>query len=59
MAVPLGNAAGDYLKELFEYPPQFKIGFLSNNPPAYDIIPEAKMGVEAWIKKHGFGRFQP
>jgi arylsulfatase len=59
MAVPLGTAAGDYMKELFEYPPQFKVGFLSNNPPLYDVIPEGEMAIKAWLKKHGFGRFQP
>jgi hypothetical protein len=58
MAVPLGETAGWYLKELFEYPPQFKIGLMSNNPPPYDVIPEAEMGIKAWIKKHWFGRFQ-
>jgi len=56
--VPLGTTGGWYLKELFEYPPQFKIGFMSNNPPLYDTIPEGEMAVKAWIKKHGFGRFQ-
>jgi arylsulfatase len=59
MAVPLGSTAGWYMKELFEYPPQFKIGFLSNNPPLYDLVPEGEMAAKAWIKKHGFGRVQP
>ena len=58
MAVPLGETAGWYMKELFEYPPQFKVGFLSNNPPLYDVVPEGKMAVKAWLKKHGFGRPQ-
>jgi arylsulfatase A-like enzyme len=58
MAVPLGETGGWYMKELFEYPPQFKVGFMSNNPPPYDVIPEAEMGIKAWIKQHGFGRFQ-
>jgi hypothetical protein len=39
MAVPVMSAAGEYMKELIKYPPQFKIGFLSNNPPIYDLIP--------------------
>ena len=30
----------------FKYPPQFKIGFLSNNPPMYDLIPKAKEAIE-------------
>ena len=59
MAVPLGETGGWYLMELFEYPPQFKIGFMSNNPPVYDVLPEAKMAVKAWLKKHGFGRVTP
>jgi arylsulfatase len=59
MAVPLGSTAGWYMKELFDYPPQFKIGFLSNNPPLYDLVPEGEMAAKAWIKKHGFGRVQP
>jgi hypothetical protein len=32
---------------------------MSNNPPAYDVIPEVKMGIKAWLKEHGFGRVQP
>ena len=59
MAVPLGTTGGWYLKELFEYPPQFKVGFMSNNPPIYDMIPIGEMAIKGWIKKHGFGRFQP
>jgi arylsulfatase len=59
LAVPLGETAGWYLMELFQYPPQFKIGFMSNNPPVYDVIPMGEMGLKAWLKKHCFGRFQP
>jgi arylsulfatase len=44
---------------LFDYPPQFKVGFMSNNPPVYDVVPEAKVGLKAWLKEHGFGRWQP
>jgi arylsulfatase len=36
------DAAGWYVKELVKYPPQFKVGFLSNNPPVYDILPKLK-----------------
>jgi len=59
MAVPVGESAGWYMKELLQYPPQFKIGFLSNNPPVYDVVPTVKEGVKAWIKEHGFGRQTP
>ena len=59
LAVPLGETGGWYLKELIKYPPQFKVGFVSNNPPVYDVVPEVKEGVKAWIKEHGFGRFTP
>jgi arylsulfatase len=59
MAVPLGETGGWYLKELFEYPPQFKVGFMSNNPPLYDVMPEGEMALKAWLKKHGFGRITP
>ena len=39
MAVPVMGEAGWYMKELMRYPPQFKIGFASNNPPLYDLMP--------------------
>ena len=42
MSVPLAGAAGWYMKELIKYPPQFKIGFLSNNPAIYDVLPKLK-----------------
>ena len=46
MGVPVLGAAASYMKELIKYPPQFKIGFLSNNPPIYDLIPKAKEAIE-------------
>ena len=52
MAVPVMAAAGEYMKELIKYPPQFKIGFLSNNPPLYDLLPKAREAIE----KFGLGR---
>lgn len=58
MSVPLGATGAQYLMELFEYPPQFKVGFPSNNPPVYDVLPVGEMAVKAWLKKHGFGRVQ-
>jgi len=42
------GAAGEYMKELIKYPPQFKIGFLSNNPPIYDMLPKMKEVIEKW-----------
>src|SRR5262245_7514052 len=33
MSVPILGAGGWYMQELIKYPPQFKIGFISNNPP--------------------------
>lgn len=38
MGVPIMAASGWYMKELIKYPPQFKIGFISNNPPIYDLL---------------------
>ena len=43
MAVPVGNTLGAYMLELGKYPPNFQIGFLSNNPPMYDMIPLQKL----------------
>ncbi len=57
MGVVLGETGAWYLKELFEYPPQFKVGFMSNNPPVYDVLPLGELGLKDWLKKHGFGRF--
>jgi len=42
VTVPVIGAAAFYLKELIKYPPQFKIGFISNNPPVYDLLPKMK-----------------
>jgi arylsulfatase len=42
MTVPLIATAGWYMKELLKYHPQFKIGFVGNNPPVYDIAPKIK-----------------
>lgn len=36
------EAAGKYVQELIKYPPQFKVGFLTNNPPVYDVLPKVK-----------------
>ena len=58
MDVPVLGATGDYFKELIAYPPQFKIGFISNNPPIYDILPKAKEAIERF-KSQGRGANQP
>lgn len=39
MMVPVAQTAGWYMAELFKYPPKFKIGFASNNPPLYILSP--------------------
>jgi arylsulfatase len=46
MSVPLAGAAGSYIKDLIKYPPQFKIGFLNNIPPVYDLLPKIKGAIE-------------
>jgi arylsulfatase len=53
--VPVIGAAADYVKELIKYPPQFKIGFMSNNPAIYDVLPKAK----EYLQKQGTGRPTP
>jgi arylsulfatase len=55
MLVPVIGAAGWYVKELIKYPPQFKIGFMSNNPAIYDVLPKAK----ELLDKQGLGRPTP
>lgn len=55
MTVPVIGAAGFYMQELIKYPPQFKIGFLSNNPPVYDLLPKAKDALERF-QKDGLGK---
>jgi len=42
MTEPIGAAVNAYMKDLIKYPPQFKVGFFSNNPPLYDLIPQMK-----------------
>jgi len=40
------SASGEYMKELIKYPPKFKVGFLGNNPPIYDLLPKMKEVME-------------
>ncbi|MGA3055790.1 MAG: sulfatase-like hydrolase/transferase [Candidatus Korobacteraceae bacterium] len=42
MITLLGQAVGVYVRDLLKYPPQFKIGFFSNNPPLYILAPQMK-----------------
>ncbi|HEY2379078.1 MAG TPA: sulfatase-like hydrolase/transferase [Gemmatimonadaceae bacterium] len=58
MAVPVMGEAGWYMKELMKYPPQFKIGFASNNPPIYDLAPklEKKQAENANENHNGNGK---
>jgi arylsulfatase A-like enzyme len=59
MMVPVIEAAGDYMKELIKYPPQFKIGFLSNNPPVYNMLPKVQELLKENMEKRGVGRPTP
>jgi arylsulfatase A-like enzyme len=59
MMVPIMQTAGWYMQELMKYPPQFKIGFLSNNPPMYDLAPKAKKMMRKTMEKRGVGRANP
>jgi hypothetical protein len=59
MMTPLMGAGAFYMKELMEYPPQFKIGFLSNNPPMYDLAPKAREMMKKTMEERGVGRANP
>ena len=59
MAVPVMGAAAFYMKELIKYPPQFKVGFLSNNPPVYDLLPKMQELLRQNMEKNGAGRPTP
>jgi hypothetical protein len=56
MMVPVMGTAGWYRKGLLNYPPQFKIGFLSNNPPACVVLPEVREMMKENMEKRGIGR---
>jgi hypothetical protein len=55
MLIPVMQAAAFYMQELIKYPPQFKIGFLSNNPPVYNLLPKAR----ELLEKRGVGKAAP
>ena len=59
MGVPVIGAAAFYMKELIKYPPQFKIGFLNNNPPVYDLLPKMQELLKQNMEKNGAGRPSP
>jgi arylsulfatase A-like enzyme len=59
VGVPIMTTSGWYLKELIKYPPQFKIGFLSNNPPVYDLIPKMQEMRKKATEEQGVGRPTP
>jgi arylsulfatase A-like enzyme len=59
MVVPVFGAAGWYMKELMDYPPQFKIGFVSNNPPMYNLAPKARDAMKKIMEERGLGRANP
>jgi len=52
MAGPIGQATNAYLRDLMKYPPKFKNGFMSNNPPIYDLVP----AIKEMMKKNGTGK---
>lgn len=59
MAVPIGEASANYLKDLIKYPPQFKVGFMSNNPPVYDLLPAMREMMLRNMQNSGVGRQTP
>jgi len=59
IGVPIMSTSAWYLKELIKYPPQFKIGFMSNNPPIYDLLPKMQEMHRENLEKHGVGRPTP
>jgi arylsulfatase A-like enzyme len=56
---PVIQTAGWYMQELLKYPPQFKIGFLSNNPPVYNLVPKAQEMLKKNMEERGLGRANP
>ena len=59
VSVPIMAASAFYLKELIKYPPQFKIGFMSNNPPVYDLLPKMQEMRKKVTEEQGAGRPTP
>jgi hypothetical protein len=59
MMVPVMQAGASYMKELIKCPPQFKIGFFSNNRPVYDLLPKMQQFMKENMEKRGAGRPSP
>jgi len=57
--VPLMTAAGEYMAELIKYPPQFKIGFVGNNPAMYNLVPQEREEILKIMQERGLGRHTP
>ncbi len=55
MITSMGGAMEAYMRDLIKYPPEFKVGFMSNNPPLYILAPQMK----DLMKKSGAGRPTP
>jgi arylsulfatase len=55
MEMAVAGSLAPYLKDLVKYPPQFKVGFFSNNPPLYILAPEMK----DFMKGGGAGKPTP
>jgi arylsulfatase len=59
MGVPIMAASAAYMKDLIKYPPQFKVGFMSNNPPVYDLLPKLQELRLKNMQEQGPGRPTP
>jgi len=55
MITSMGGAMEAYMRDLIKYPPEFKVGFMSNNPPLYILAPQMK----DLMKRSGAGRPTP
>ena len=54
MTLPVASALAEYMLELGSYPPQFKVGFMSNNPALYDILAQVKQYIRMrWYSRSG------
>jgi hypothetical protein len=58
LAQKFGTNSGDSGSRI-KYPPQFKIGFMSNNPPVYDLLPQMQKLHQKNMEEQGPGRPTP